>query len=1521
MNQLDEKVIKGYQLLEPIGHGGFGAVYRAHQDVVEREVAVKVILPEFANRPEFIRRFDAEAQLVGRLEHPYIVPLYDYWRDPDGAYLVMRLLRGGNLHESIIKNGAWDVLDAARFLDQITSALATAHQNGIVHQDLKPGNIMLDEKNNAYLADFGIARNFRMPQSEGDDFPRMGTPLFMAPEQFSKSLQLTPQTDTYCLGLVLYTMLTGQMPFPDMDTKEVIRHQMQESLPPLQFVRPDLPREIDFVIMRATSKIPEVRYLAATMMAEDFREHIAGFTHSQHLTTANLQTAPSTGLPSNASGTVELGSGTIEIGTSTVELSQNPSTLQLTNADDTAILTGPALVVQNPYKGLRAFQEADAADFFGRADLTSQLMQRLGQSNERFLAVVGPSGSGKSSVVKAGLLPLLRQGFLPKALRWFIAKMHPGHDPLAALEAALLQVALDRPPALLELLRDTNGLIDALPLTLPGKSTELLLVIDQFEEVFTLIEQEEDRVHFLNLLYHAVNAPDSRLRVIITLRADFYDRPLSYANFGNLIKDHTAIILPLTDQELTDAITQPGRRANLTIEPALITALLADVREQPGTLPLLQYTLTELFERREDDTLTAAAYHNSGGLMGILSTQADERYQQLTPDQQQDARQIFLRLVAINEQSETTRQRVKLANLYAIGGGQQRAKIQSILDIFGQSRLLTFDYDPQNREPTVEIAHEALIREWERLQAWLVESRSDLLTQRRLSAAIQEWHTHHHDPSYLATGNRLGIFEEWQAKTSITLTEDEQRYISASIKLRQQAVTRRWIITAALVILAVGATLFAIFAVNQQQQAQQQARIAHSRELAATALNKLEQLDLSLLLSLEALSVRDTYEAQNSLLTGLQSEPYLLAFLPGTQTPVRSVAYAPDGTTIAAAGTTDTITLWDPATGQRTGILETDHTHWINKLAFSPDSQTLAAAGEDGHISLWNLTTKTVIPTAIPDSEQPWRDITFNPAGDQLVAVGDEGSLLRWDTVAATRLEGPHLPTTADTAAHIYTLAFSPDGRLLAFAGADSLIYLWDVAAETFLGEPLSGHINPIRDIAFTPNSLGLVSGDMDGRIVLWNTQTGQYLGDLTNAHSREVWSVAFSPDGQLLATGSTDNTIRVWDMATGTAALPTFTAHNEVVRDLAFSPDGTKLVSGGLDHKVILWSTDRQQLFAAQPLTLPAASAITYVPGKNRIATANGVILNTSSDNTIQLWDLDPQADTPLAISNEQTLTGHEDVVAALAFSPDGAQLISGSMNQDVLLWELAEQPTNQRLEGHDSGVLSADFHPSDALAATGDDTGTILLWDTATGQVMGSPLRHNTASVMMLAFNPAGDLLASGSRDGSIILWDTATHIQRHTLTGHTDGILHLAFSADGKTLASAGRDNHVWLWDVSTGEALGQPLIEHVNWVTATAFSPDGRLLATGDRGGRVLLWDMASRRVLGNPFEMGNHWITGLMFTEAGGTLLVATDETTITAWDVALASWQAQACAIVRRNLTADEQALYLNSPAANSCIE
>jgi serine/threonine protein kinase len=748
--RLSGEMLRGYEFLERIGYGGFGEVYRAHQPAIGREVAVKVILPRHANHPEFIRRFEIEAQLIAQLEHPHIVPLYDYWREPDGAFLVMRWLRGGNLRQGL-ENLVFELDQVTRIVEQLASALNVAHRHGVVHRDLKPANIMFDENLNAYLTDFGIAKDLNTDSGLTHENTLMGSLAYLSPEQIQGEL-VTPQADIYSLGIITFEMLTGQHPFGDVTMSTFINKHLYDDMPLVVEFNDTLPTELDVVIARATRKMASERYQSALQLAAELNDVMLGLFDE---------------------------SGPLAPSTSHHEILQRVGVTE----------------VDNPYKGLQAFQESDAENLFGRKRLIEHMLKRLeDDGNEvaaaNLLVIVGPSGCGKSSLIRAGLLPALRQGSLRGSENWYSVQMLPGTHPLEELEAALLCVSPKPLPSLLDVLRgDVNGLDKAVEMALPNAQARIVLFIDQFEEIFTLVRDEQERDHFIALLNAAALNPQSRLVLLCSLRADYYDKPLQYPQFAEIIQQRTEFVLPMTSEDLREAITAPAQRLGVWLEKGLVEIIMQDIHDQPGALPLLQYALHELFEERDGNAITLDAYHKIGGVLGALARRAEELYGGLSAHEQRVTRILFLRLLSMDSDAYDGVLRVDMPELLV--DASERETMQRMIDLFGKHRLLTFDRDPITRVPTISVAHESLVRRWTRLQHWLSESKDAMRAYQHLAVAAQAWSVHERADDYLLVGVRIHRAQELLKERFIVPGPLECAFIQASTEHAERTQAER----------------------------------------------------------------------------------------------------------------------------------------------------------------------------------------------------------------------------------------------------------------------------------------------------------------------------------------------------------------------------------------------------------------------------------------------------------------------------------------------------------------------------------------------------------------------------------------------------------------------------------------------------------------------------------------------------------------------------------------------------------
>jgi WD40 repeat protein/serine/threonine protein kinase len=1571
LTDLTHQTIRGYELRQLIGKGGFGAVYRAFQGIVGREVAIKIILPEFANHPDFILRFETEAQLVARLEHIHIVPLYDYWRDPTGAYLVMRWLHGGSLR-GVVKRGPLTPDHTAQILDQIASALAVAHRKGVIHRDLKPDNILLDEDGNAYLADFGIAKDLENQTAELDQAEAIvGSPAYLSPEQITTD-PVTPRTDIYSLGVMLYELLTGETPFPGLSPYEQLQKHLREPIPSVRVRRPHLPAAVDAVIQKAVSKNPNQRYPDVLSVAVAFRKAIDSSKQAQPAASQTGSAAPTQAAPSTTTregrrtDLVDVNEPTLtpvesfdtEGATLTPsampavhdtegrpvaptaasdvtpdEVTYTPAS-PLTPAPQGTLIEVPLSEVENPYKGLRAFQQADADDFFGRDTLIQQLTARLGEKaeNARFLAVVGPSGSGKSSVVRAGLLPALRKGALPGSRRWFLVEMIPGARPLEQLEEALLRVAVNPVEDLHGLImQDERGLLRAIGQLLPGDSgSDVVLVIDQFEEVFTLLDDEAERTHMLNSLLAAVSDPASRLRVIVTLRADYYDRPLLYPDFGNLIRQRTEVVLPLNNAELREAIAGPAQRVGIGLEAGLVEAIIADVGEQPGALPLLQYALTELFERREGNLLTLSAYQNSGSVLGALARRADELYNSLDTKGQEAARQLFLRLVNIGEGTEDTRRRIRTVELTPAGGDNQ--KMDEVVDAFSHYRLLTFDRDPQTRAPTVEIAHEALIRTWQRLRDWLAESRDDLRMHARLVAAVTEWNAASRDDSFLASGTRLDQFETWAAETTLELNQEERAYLEASIAQRnarlaeeaarqahEAALERRSrnrlrALVVVLLVATVGALALSALAINQQQLAEHNANTATIAQGQAVF-----NASTATIAQGQAIFNAQTAVANASTATVAQGQAVNNA---ATATIAQGQAVNNAQTAVSNAVTATV------AQGQAVNNAATAQSNFIRA-----ESQRLAAEAvtvmqaSDGNVELAGLLSLRAIQTnyspqadlslaraALLDyARQLYRHgtkltvVALSPDARTVLTGGEDGVVRLWETQSGKLVQEIKPPTLAVGLTALWTALFDPSGRAVFTSSAGGNVIVWDAQSGKELRR-FAGEGNEVRSMALSTDGRYLLTSAPNNTAVLWDVHSGVQLRRFSG-HTAEIDAVALSADGKWALTGSDDKTARLWDIQTSEQRA-LFTDPISRVGAVAFSPDGRYILVSGSDSYLY----DAQSL--KQLRMFPGSSqSVTFLPDNKTLLLAGGI-------KTAQLWNVETG-------ELVRRLSGHTDVIVAVAAAADGRLALTGSWDGTARLWSLQENMAHLRqFAGHTRGIDEVAFSHDGRLALTGSSDNTARLWNVSTGETIYTFSGH-TSAVMCVAFAPDDKTALTASSDGTARLWDVTTGQEIRKFSGHTDEIRGAVFSPDGKFIVTASLDKTVRLWDVNTGaeirkfervggEALavafapdgkriavgafdgtariievstGKQLQQlsagdgDIPFVTTLAFSPDGSLLATGSYDRTVRLFDANSGKALR---QLTGHTeaVLRLAFSPDGKTLVTSSLDTTARLWDVA-----------------------------------
>ncbi len=1101
-----------------------------------------------------------------------------------------------------------------------------------------------------------------------------------------------------------------------------------------------------------------------------------------------------------------------------------------------------------PYRGLSTFKEADAHLFFGREKVKEDLL--LAVTQQPFVAIAGPSGSGKSSVVFAGLLPRLEQ----TRKDWQIVSTRPGSDPFQSLAEALGSTGSEGNAAeqsRLKVLKlavsfqqDEQALQNAIADQNQQKKGRLLLIIDQFEELYTLCPFEE-RQPFVNLLLNAVQfAPAFTL--LITLRADFYGEALSDRRLSDALQAGGYNLGPMNKAELECAITQPAAKKRVTLEPGLTDQLIQATASQTGRLPLLEFTLTELWKQQQNSCLTHQAYQAIGGIEKALANHAEAVYEKLPSGDQQRVQQIFVQLVEPGHNNQATR---RIASRDEVGDSNW-----NLVSELASARLVVTNRNPLTEKESVEIIHEALILSWGRLRYWMQVDGDFRRWQEALRQARRQWEKSEREEAGLLRGRSLETAKDWYERRSDELSTADRAFIESSLaaqqKLKVQQKRRRSLTLSALCAgLAITSALAAVawWGSRRAQISEVSAITASSNALFASD----QRLD-SLVLALQAAQKldnlrwvgRETRRDVETVLRQAISQADERNRLISHQAGATAVVFSPNGQLIASASQEGTIKLWQ-SDGTLLATLE-GHSSEIWGLAISPDGQTLASASDDRTVKLWK-TDGTLMET-LTGHTAAVNAIAFSPNGKLMAAASQDGFVQLWQRNGKLirRFE-------AHKQVKIDAIAFSPDGQSLVTGGGDGLIKLWNPMGA--LQKVLEGHTDSVRDLAFSPDGETLASAAADGLAQLWNIKDGSR--QVLEEHYNTVYAIAFSPNGQRIISASDDTTLRLWKRD-GTL-LSIFRGHSNGVTDSAFSPDGQTVASASFDGTVRLWQW-HNPLLTVLDSHKDTVLDVAFSPN-------NQLVASGSADSTVKLWNPNGML--------IQTLRGHTDTVYGLTFSPNGQFIASASKDKSVRLWQSDGTPIST-LTGHTDWVTDVAISPNSQTIASASDDGTVKLWQ-RNGELI-TILNGHTEGVNAVAFSPDGQIIASTSDDRTIRLWRSdGTSIA--TLEGHTAGVNGIAFSPNGQIIASASDDRTIRLWQPD-GTFI-TALEEHQNAVIDVAFSPDNKRIASSSADETVRLWEPDGSLL--TTFTGYRSGINGLAFSPNGEKLATTTVDTTVSIW--------------------------------------
>jgi WD40 repeat protein len=1053
---------------------------------------------------------------------------------------------------------------------------------------------------------------------------------------------------------------------------------------------------------------------------------------------------------------------------------------------------------RSPFPGLEAFTAADAGVFFGREPDIGSLLEHLQPSlpgrARRFIPVIGPSGSGKSSLVQAGLLPHLtkRRG------RWaLLPPMVPEDHPFQGL-ADSLGALLPETENLAELLEiDPAALARLLKQVRPGRGS-VLLIVDQGEELITLTGERE-RTAFLDLLSDTLrNVP--YLWVVFVLRSEFIT-PFLTSGYADLFQQ-PMVIGPMARSRLFEVIERPAEAAGLTFEPPSLVHRMVDDAGDGQALPLLAYVLQELYLRAgRRTTITAETYQELGGVTGALTRQADRIIAGFAPDEEAALRTL-LRFVTVDE-SEATRRRVRRSAL--------EDDLLPIVDAFVEARLLTSDADGD--DAVIEVAHEALFREWEPLRSAIEASVESLRTRTELERSAQDWVRSGRSEAYLLHGERLAAAQHWQADNLGMAAELPQvrELVENSLRADQTAM----------------------------------ARLADS--IAARALASLpENPEQALLLALAAVERCTPTPAARQALASVVAAARLRGSLRGHEDGVWDVRWASDGRRLATASDDGTARIWDAMTGEQLHVLG-GHDDWVEFVGWSPDGLRLASTSRDQTVRIWDARTGAEL-AVLRGHDDGLFGVSWSPDGTRVATASGDRTVRVWDAVRHEEISA--LRGHDDW---VVGVAWSPDGKQIASASRDRTVRIWD-AERLELTYELLGHEDQAIAVGWSPDGLRLASVGRDSTVRIWDTVSRTQI-HLMRGHEAWVVALSWSPDGHWLATAARDRTVRVWDTVEG-IELEVLHGHTDWAVGVSWSPDGKTLASASRDRTVGLWDVPRTVLRGHRE----EVSSVAWSPDGRRIASA-------SRDRTIRLWDVEkgtvldvlrghddavwgvawsPDGRTLASCSWDRTLrlwgngeprvlAGHDHWVVKVAWSPDGTRLASAARDRTIRIWDAKQGTVLNVLEGHEDQVMTVAWSPDGRRLVTGSRDTTVRIWDDGVATVLG---RHDD-QVSDVAWAPDGRHVASVSRDRSFRIWDTATGEQTSGSLWHDRGIAGVAWSPDGSRLATASDDQIVGMW-AADGAGLGG-LLGHDDQVWAVAWSPAGDRLVTGSRDRTVRIWN--------------------------------------------------------------------------------
>ncbi|MBN2089403.1 AAA family ATPase [candidate division KSB1 bacterium] len=1185
-----------------------------------------------------------------------------------------------------------------------------------------------------------------------------------------------------------------------------------------------------------------------------------------------------------------------------------------------------ANIQKNPFVGLRPFESEDSLYFFGRNEQTKALLKLLHETH--FLAVVGSSGCGKSSLVRAGLILHLEAGFLVQERDvWHIARMKPGDQPMMNLAQALLTALKQEstPAKVTEFAtslqeQGVHAALDQIVPVLTATDSNLLLLVDQFEEIFRFSmnpqtpDKKEEAVEFVATLLRLAEQADTPIYVCLTMRSDYLGDCDQFQGLPEAMNRSQYLVPRLTRAQRREAILGPIQLAGATISPPLLDRLLNETIEERDDLPVLQHALMltwNAWAKAGDGAIEISHYEQIGTIHHALSRHADEALNELSKADQLHAQRLFQALTETDASNRQIRRPTHLNDLSAIVEASPE-KMLAIIQQFRKDERNFLVLSSQNAadNPLVDISHESLIRQWEKLNEWVQIEAESVKIYRRLTESAELYQQGKAD-LYRAADLELAL--EWLkkqnpniawAKQYYTRLEFTIKFLKKSQRVRKQELSKikkiqkdyvqtyqenallwekRYVekkksfrLLFFLSLLLSITLLFALYFKYKERKRTLLANFNLSKVFEEKALKSFESAyqhqdeknyQFAWLYSTEALKqeidlTREAIDASSlknlfsiEMAQKCLSQRWFSPFLNFHTGEITSIALSPDEKIIASASYNE-ISLWDISSGHK--IRDIDE--WgVNSIKFSPDGKLLASAS-DYEVTIWNVFSGKQIRSFKEHLLETF-DVAFSSDGKLIASASADSTIQIWEVSSGKKI-GTLLGHTGD----VLSLAFNPCKKILVSASSDSTICLWDLLTLKKLST-LIGHTASVTSVAFSQDGQMVVSGSMDTTVRVWNTMTGNQIGLLKN-HNAGLNAVMFSPNGKIVASGSMDRSIRLWNIDQQDL-IRIIEGHTGSVNSIIFTHDGKKLISGSEDQTIRLWNVeDGNQI---HPLK-GHSNSITSLA-----FSSDGQILASSSDDqTIRLWNV--------SSGNEiYSLHNHYGNVKCITFNYDGSILASGSNDKTIRLWEISSCTEIKTLYGHQDNVNCITFSPDGKLLASGSSDSTVRIWNVTTGHQIYKFSFFNSR-VNCVSYSPDGKLLAIGTANNLIHIWDPVKIKKIFTLKKHKAEVINLAYSPDGKLLASASLDQTIILWNTTNGNQI-RSFDGHSDFVTSLAFSPDGKILVSGSFDKTIRFWSIESGIEI-RTFNGFNEYITCVSFNPYGNIIASGSTNSMIRVWDVA-----------------------------------